>query len=263
MSSKSAVVTNEKVEPEVERLTPFQYYHVDKTYSNQMKNRHLFAVTSYGTLNGKRYHLTATRNGETLDLSSSTAFFTIPSSDNAVDTVMINLNELKGKYAENDEIVITCAPINSCHTASAITASITIHVIDQTPTLALICSGADGEGTRTTKELVVGGDFLTGYNPADLCQQTSNTTFDPNTEWGFYTELKEKYIVTPVNGYAEFNKLNYEPFDILLLTDYPKASKSEAAATILDDMAALCDYRPLLSLKAHMVAKSPSKWAAK
>lgn len=263
MSSNSAVVTNENVEPQVERLTPFQYYHVDKTYSNQMKGRHLFAVTSYGTLNGKRYHLTATRNGETLDLSSSTAFFTIPSSDNAVDTVMIDLNELKNKYAEGDEIVITCAPINSCHNASAITASITIHVIDQTPTLALICSGADGEGTRDTKTLVVGGDFLTGYNKADLCQQTGNKTFDPNTEWGFYTELKKKYIVTPVNGYAEFNKLNYEPFDILLLTDYPKASKSEAAATILDDMAALCDYRPLLSLKAHMVAKSPSKWAAK
>ena len=263
MSSNSAVVTNENVEPEVERLTPFQYYHVDKTYSNQMKNRHLFAVTSYGTLNDKRYHLTATRNGDPLDLSSSTAFFTIPSSDNAVDTVMIDLNELKGKYSAKDEIVITCAPINSCNAASAITASITIHVIDQTPTLALICSGADGEGTRVTKELVVGGDFLTGYNKADLCQQTSGTTFDPNEEWGFYTELKENYIVTPVNGYAEFNKLNYEPFDILLLTDYPKASKSEAAATILDDMAALCDYRPLLSLKAHMVAKSPSKWAAK
>ena len=263
MSLNSAVVTNENVEPEVERLTPFQYYHVDKTYSDQMKDRHLFAVKSYGILNGKRYHLTATRNGETLDLSSSTAFFTIPSKDNTVDTVMIDLNELKGKYSKDDEIVITCAPINNCHQASVITSTITIHVIDQTPTLALICSGAEGEGTRETTNLVVGGDFLTGYNKADLCQQTGAKTFDPNTEWGFYTELKKKYIVTPVNGYAEFNKLNYEPFDILLLTDYPKASKSEAAATILDDMAALCDYRPLLSLKAHMVAKSPSKWAAK
>lgn len=263
MSLNSAVVTNENVEPQVERLTPFQYYHVDKTYSDQMKNRHLFAVTSYGTLNGKRYHLTATKNGAPLNLSSSNAFFTIPSSDNAVDTVMINLNELKEKYSANDEIVITCAPINSCNNASAITASITIHVIGDKPTLALICSGAEGEGTRETANLVVGGDFLTGYNKADLCQQTGAKTFDANTEWGFYTELKEKYIVTPVNGYAEFNKLNYEPFDILLLTDYPKASKSEAAATILDDMAALCDYRPLLSLKAHMVAKTPSKWAAK
>ena len=257
MSSNSAVVTNDNVEPKVERLTPFQYYHVNKDYSNQMKNRHLFAVTSYGTYEGKRYHLTATRNGEALNLSSSTAFFTIPSSDNAVDTVMINLNELKNKYAEGDEIVITCAPINSCNTASAITASITIHVIGDKPTLALICSGANGDGTRDTKELVVGGDFLTGYNKADLCKQTSNTTFDPNIEWGFYTELKKNYIVVPVNGYAEFNKLNYEPFDILLLTDYPKSSKSEAAQKVIDDMAELCDYRPLLSFKTHFQS---DKW---
>ena len=260
MSSNSAVVTNENPEPKVERLTPFQYYHVDKTYSNQMKDRHLFAVTSYGTLDGKRYHLTATRNGETLDLSSSTAFFTIPSSDNAVDTVMIDLNKLKGKYSANDEIVITCAPINNCNQVSAITSSITIHVIGQTPTLALICSGANGDGTRETDKLVEGGDFLTGYNPADLCQQTGNQTFDPNTEWGFYTLLKEDYIVTPVNGYAQFNKLNYEPFDILLLTDYPKSSKSEAAQKIIDDMAELCDYRPLLSFKTHFQS---DKWKDK
>lgn len=260
MSSNSAVVTNENPEPKVERLTPFQYYHVDKDYSNQMKDRHLFAVTSYGTLDGKRYHLTATRNGDALVLSSSTAFFTTQSSDNAVDTVMIDLNELKGKYSANDEIVITCAPINNCNQVSTITSSITIHVIGQTPTLALICSGANGDGTRETDKLVVGGDFLTGYNKADLCQQTGNQTFDPNTEWGFYTLLKEDYIVTPVNGYAQFNKLNYEPFDILLLTDYPKSSKSEAAQKIIDDMAELCDYRPLLSFKTHFQS---DKWKDK
>ncbi len=260
MSSNSAVVTNENPEPKVERLTPFQYYHVDKDYSNQMKDRHLFAVTSYGTLDGKRYHLTATRNGEAPDLSSLTAFFTIPSSDNAVDTVMIDLNELKGKYSANDEIVITCAPINNCNQVSTITSSITIHVIDQTPTLALICSGANGDGTRDTEKLVVGGDFLTGYNKADLCQQTGNKTFDPNTEWGFYEALQDSFIVTPVNGYAQFNKLNYEPFDILLLTDYPKSSKSEAAQKIIDDMAELCDYRPLLSFKTHFQS---DKWKDK
>lgn len=260
MSSNSAVVTNENPEPKVERLTPFQYYHVDKDYSDQMKDRHLFAVTSYGTLDGKRYHLTATRNGETLVLSSSTAFFTIPSSDNAVDTVMIDLDALTGKYEEGDEIVITCAPINNCNQVSTITSSITIHVIGQTPTLALICSGANGDGTRETDKLVVGGDFLTGYNKADLCQQTGNQTFNPNIEWGFYTLLKEDYIVTPVNGYAQFNKLNYEPFDILLLTDYPKSSKSEAAQKIIDDMAELCDYRPLLSFKTHFQS---DKWKDK
>ena len=270
MSSNSAVVTNKNVEPEVERLTPFQYYHVNKTYSNQMKDRHLFAVKSYGMLDGKRYHLTATRNGEALNLSSSTAFFTIPSKDNTVDTVMIDLNKLKDKYNEGDKIVITCAPINSCNEVSPITSSITLYVIGSTPTLALICSGANGDGTRETDKLVVGGDFLTGYNKADLCQQTGNTTFDPKTEWGFYTELKKEYIVTPVNGYAHFNKLNYEPFDILLLTDYPKSSKSEAAQKVIDDMAELCDYRPLLSFKTHFRyvtnkwdINKYTKWAAK
>ena len=260
VSTDSAVVTNENLEPKVERLTPFQYYHADKNYSAQMKDRHLFAVTSYGTYEGKRYHLTATRNGETVDVSTSTAFSVITSQDNVVDTVMIDLNHLKGKYSEGDEIVITCTAVNSCNELSVINNSITIHVIDKTPVLALICSGAkaDGTGTRVTAELTVGGDFLTGYNPADLCQQTSNTTFDPNTEWGFYTELKKNYIVVPVNGYAQFNKLNYEPFDVLLLTDYPKSSHSEAAQKIIDDMAELCDYRPLLSFKTHFQS---ANWA--
>ena len=260
VSTNSAVVTNENQEPKVERLTPFQYYHADKNYSAQMKDRHLFAVTSYGTYEGKRYHLTATRNGETVDVSTSTAFSVITSQDNVVDTVMIDLNQLKGKYSEGDEIVITCTAVNSCNELSVINNSITIHVIDKTPVLALICSGAkaDGTGTRVTAELTVGGDFLTGYNPADLCQQTTHTTFDPNTEWGFYTELKKNYIVVPVNGYAQFNKLNYEPFDVLLLTDYPKSSHSEVAQKIIDDMAELCDYRPLLSFKTHFQS---ANWA--
>ena len=178
---------------------------------------------------------------------------------------MIDLNKLSGKYSEGDELVLTCAAVDCSGKVSTVYKDeITIHVIGATPTLALICSGTDiAAGTRDTKKLTVGGDFLTGYNKADLCEQTGNTSFDANTEWGLYTRLKENYIVTPVNGYAVFNKLNYEPFDILLLTDYPKASKSDAAATVLDDMAALCDYRPMLSFKAHMVAKSPSKWAAK
>ncbi|MEE1253465.1 MAG: InlB B-repeat-containing protein [Paludibacteraceae bacterium] len=253
-STNKAVITNDNSEPSVERLAPFQYYHVDKTYSDQMKDRHLFAVKSYGRLdNGKRYQLSATRNGSPWDISTSTSFFVITSADNAVDTIMLDLNQMKGKFTEGDNIVITCNPVNSCNALSTISESITIKVIDQTPTLALICSGAkaDGSGTRTTDQMTVGGDFLTGYNPADLCQQTENRAFDATKEWGFYTVLKENYIVVPVNGYATFNKLNYEPFDILLLTDYPKTGHSEAAQKIIDDMSDLCDYRPLLSFKTH------------
>jgi len=254
MSTNSAVVTSESFDPSVERLVPFQYYHANKTYTDQMKMRHLFAVTSGGDYEGKRYYMTATRNGAPLDITTSTAFSVRTSIDNRVDSVMIDLNKLNGKFNAGDEIVLTCAAIADCGTISAVTENIEIHVIDNTPTLALICSGTNkSAGTRKTSELTVGGDFLTGYNKADLCQQTGNQSFDANTEWGLYTELKEHYIVTPVNGYAVFNKLNYEPFDILLLTDYPKASKSTEAALILDDMYELCDYRPMLSFKTHMV----------
>ena len=267
-STNSAVVTSETTEPEVERLVPFHYYHVDKTYTAQMKDRHLFSVkgsAAYGST-GKNFKLTMSRNGEAeTDMTTAASIWVKRSDDGQVDTVMIDLNKLSGKYSEGDELVLTCAAVDCSGNVSAVYKDeITINVIGATPTLALICSGSNkASGTRKTSELTVGGDFLTGYNVADLCQQTGNTSFDANTEWGLYTRLKENYIVTPVNGYAVFNKLNYEPFDILLLTDYPKASKSDAAATVLDDMADLCDYRPMLSFKAHMVAKSPSKWAAK
>ena len=268
VSSNNATITSETVEPEVERLVPFQYYHVDKTYSNFMKMRHLFTVkgsAAYGST-GKNFKMELSKNGTAAtDVTTSNAFSVVKSADNTVDTVMIDLNKLNGKYAEDDELVFTCKAIDcSGNVSDVYKNTITMRVIGATPTLALICSGSSkAGGTRKTGELTVGGDFLTGYNVADLCQQTGNTSFDANTEWGLYTDLKAHYIVTPVNGYAVFNKLNYEPFDILLLTDYPKASKSDAAKDVLDDMAALCDYRPMLSFKTHMVAKSPSKWAAK
>ena len=271
MSSNSVNITSDNTEPEVTRLTPFQYYHVDSVYraTSIMRYRHLFTVkgsTAYGST-GKNFKMELSRNGgDAVDVTTQSSIIVTHSADNTVDTVLLDLNALDGKYTENDELVLTCKAI-ACGGAVSETykESITVYVINKTkPTLALICSGSNkASGTRKTSELTVGGDFLTGYNVADLCQQTGNTSFDANTEWGLYTRLKENYIVTPVNGYAVFNKLNYEPFDILLLTDYPKASKSDAAATVLDDMADLCDYRPMLSFKAHMVAKQPSKWAAK
>ncbi|MBQ2540060.1 MAG: hypothetical protein II551_00265, partial [Paludibacteraceae bacterium] len=262
-SSNSATVTSVTAEPEVERLTPFQYYHLDSVYheTSIMRYRHLFTIKNSGTtLEGKHFKMELSRNGSAAtDVTTSNAFVM------SADTVLLDLNKMYGKYALNDELVLTCKAADCEGNISNIYKdSITIHVINKNiPTLALICSGANGDGTRKTSNLVVGGDFLTGYNKADLCVQTGNTSFDKTQEWVLYTRLKENYIVTPVNGYAEFNKLNYEPFDILFLTDYPKASKSDAAATILDDMADLCDYRPLFTFKTHMVHKSPSKWAAK
>ena len=272
-STNSAIVTSETTEPEVERLVPFQYYHVNKTYSDQMKMRHLFAVKNSGKLDGKSFKMYVSRNGgAATDVTNSAALEVWSSADGRVDTVKVNLNELSGKYSENEEVVYTCKAIDCSGNVSEVYKNtITMRVIGATPTLALICSGSSkAEGTRKTGELTVGGDFLTGYNVADLCQQTGNTSFDGNTEWGLYTDLKANYIVTPVNGYAVFNKLNYEPFDILLLTDYPKSSKSEAAQKVIDDMAELCDYRPLLSFKTHFRYETDkwdinkyTKWVAK
>ena len=251
-STNSANITNSIAEPQVSHLAPFQYYHVDKTYTDQMKMRHLFLVHSYGAYEGKHYYLTATRNGSALDISSYTAFTAFPSSDNSHDTVMVDLNQLSGKFAEGDEIVITCAAISNCNTVSSITDDIIIHVINQTPTLALIVSGAGD---------AVGGDFLTGYKERDLQEQTGAKSW--SGEWPLYTYLKSRYNVTPVNGFATFNKFNYEPFDIALLTDFPKASVGTAAKQVLDNMSELCDFRPLLSFKTHMVQDGYPKWRTK
>ena len=140
-----------------------------------------------------------------------------------VDTVMINLNLLVDKgLAAGDEVRFVCSAI-ACGGISPVNEDIILKVIDQTPTLAFICSGADGDGTRNKKNFKYNGDFLTGYNKADLCLQTGGTSFDKEKELPLYTELKEHYLISPVNGYAPFNLLNYEPFDLLLLTDYPKA----------------------------------------
>ena len=249
-SSNKVTVTSDSGDPVVERLTPFQYYHAGKTYTEQMKMRHLFAVKNSGTsAAGKPFDMKLSKNGGAATDVTSEDMFVM----NA-DTVLLDLNKMSGKgYNAGDELELTCSAIECSGAVSATyTNTITIHVIDDKPTLALICSGVKSDGT---------GDFLTGYEPKNLLQQTGKSSY--SGEWSMYTKLKTVYNVTPVNGYANFNKLNYEPFDILFLTDFPKASTNATTQTILDDMADLCDYRPLFTFKTHMVAKSPSKWAAK
>ena len=253
-STNSAVVTSETTEPEVERLVPFQYYHVDKTYSDQMKMRHLFAVKNSGTKDGKHFKMYVSRDGgAATDVTSSNALVVWPNGDGHVDTVMVDLNKLSGKYSENDELVFTCKAIDCEGNVSDVYKNtITMNVIGATPTLALILNGKDSK---------VGGDFLEDYEPKNLQEQTGSKAW--SGEWPMYTDLKTEYNVTPVNGYAPFNKLNYEPFDIIFLTDFPKASKSDATKTLLDDMYELVDFRPMFSFKTHMLWKSPSKWASK
>ena len=268
-STNSAIVTSETTEPEVERLVPFQYYHVDKTYSDQMKMRHLFAVKNSGTLDGKHFKMYVSRNGgAATDVTSSAALVVEPNRDGQhIDTVMVDLNKLSGKYSENDEVVYTCKAIDcSGNVSDVYKNTITMRVIDATPTLALIISSDS-----------VGDDFFR-YKAKNLQEQTGGSAW--SGEWPLYTYLKTRYNITPVNGYADFYKYNYEPFDILLLTDFPKTKpygnpkndnqkkQNTLARKALDDMADLCDFRPLLSFKTHMVQEETdlghvSKWQAK
>jgi len=268
-STNSAIVTSETTEPEVERLVPFQYYHVDKTYSDQMKMRHLFAVKNSGTLDGKHFKMYVSRNGgAATDVTSSAALVVVPNRDGQhIDTVMVDLNELIHKYSENDEVVYTCKAIDcSGNVSDVYKNTITMRVIDATPTLALIISSDS-----------VGDDFFR-YKAKNLQEQTGGSAW--SGEWPLYTYLKTRYNITPVNGYADFYKYNYEPFDILLLTDFPKTKpygnpkndnqkkQNTLARKALDDMADLCDFRPLLSFKTHMVQEETdlghvSKWQAK
>ena len=271
-STNKAVITNTVDEPTVERLVPFQYYHEDKEYSAQMKDRHLFAVHSQGTLDDKPYSMTATRVSDGADVLSIVegALWVKLGTGAGVgtDTVMIDLNLLIDKgLAAGDEVRFVCSAI-ACGGISPVNNDIILKVIDQTPTLAIICSGANGDGTRGKANYVLHGDFLTGYNKADLCLQTGGTTFDNTQELPLYTALKAHYRITPVNGYAPFKLLNYEPFDLLLLTDFPKTklnsdSRTAQATNKMDSMYVLVDYRPMLSFKTHMVAKIPSSWAVK
>ena len=271
-STNKAVITNTVDEPTVERLVPFQYYHEDKEYSAQMKDRHLFAVQSQGTLDDKPYSMTATRVSDDADVLSIVegALWVKQGTGAGVgtDTVMIDLNLLIDQgLAAGDEVRFVCSAI-ACGGISPVNNDIILKVIDQTPTLAIICSGANGDGTRDKANYVLHGDFLTGYNKADLCLQTGGTSFDNTQELPLYTALKAHYRITPVNGYAPFKLLNYEPFDLLLLTDFPKTklnsdSRTAQATNKMDSMYVLVDYRPMLSFKTHMVAKTPSSWAVK
>lgn len=273
-STNKAIITNTVDEPTVERLVPFQYYHEDKEYSAQMKDRHLFAVHSQGTYEGKSYSMTATRVSDGADVLSIVkgALWVKPGTGAGVgtDTVMIDLNLLIDQgLAAGDEVRFVCSAI-ACGGISPVNNDIILKVIDQTPTLAIICSGANGDGTRAKKNYVLHGDFLTGYNKADLCLQTGGTTFDNTQELPLYTALKAHYRITPVNGYAPFKLLNYEPFDLLLLTDFPKTKlgkdsdpRTAQATNKMDSMYVLVDYRPMLSFKTHMVVKTPSSWAVK
>ncbi len=278
-ANTAKITSNADITPEVVALTRFQYYRPEHTYTDNADTRHLFAYKSAGEdskacqIKAVIKHATKTAEKpdaeitdrsflQTTDTPDENGRYTVTASLNAISTDIDNL------LTAGDTIVVTLTPYDNCGTlATAYAQSLNIYITNK-PALAFIISGADSY-TRDNKKHKLHGDFLTGINKADLCKQSGSkwAESDQGTELPLYTALKNEFEVVPVNGYATFNLLNYEPFDIVMLTDFPKTDAinkdTHPAYGVLDSLAYIVDYRPMFSLKGHMAKKELTQWGTK
>lgn len=278
-ANTAKITSNADITPEVVALTRFQYYRPEHTYTDNADTRHLFAYKSAGEdskacqIKAVIKHATKTAEKpdaeitdrsflQTTDTPDENGRYTVTASLNAISTDIDNL------LTAGDTIVVTLTPYDNCGTlATAYAQSLNIYITNK-PALAFIISGADSY-TRDNKKHKLHGDFLTGINKADLCKQSGSkwAESDQGTELPLYTALKNEFEVVPVNGYATFNLLNYEPFDIVMLTDFPKTDAinkdTHPAYGVLDSLAYIVDYRPMFSLKGHMAKKELTQWRTK
>lgn len=267
------ITSNESATPEVVRLSPFLFYRPGHTYPAEQTARHLFAYKSAGN-DSKACRLSAVckRNGIRTEITDTDLTFLQTSDTPDAQgryTVTTSLNDIPTSlgWQAGDTIIVTLTPYDNCDELSpAYADSIAIRIINR-PALAFIISGAD-QLTRDKEKLKLHGHFLTGINKADLCKQTERKWVDTdiNTELPLYTAIKQYFEVVPVNGYAYFNILNYEPFDIIVLTDFVRTGIGKEGKTIvpeIDSLAQLVDYRPMLSLKSYMAKKEFPTWKEK
>lgn len=274
-SENTAHITTSQAEPEVVRLAPFQFYRPKHTYPAEQATRHLFSYKSADT-DASKCALTAARkrSGEQpadiaeADLRTFIAVSATPDS-RGYYTVTADLNSVPTSLGlqAGDTLALTLTPFDNCGSLStAYAEQIDIRIVSK-PALAFIISGAD-QLTRDKAKFKLHGDFLTGINRADLYKQSAKNWEDAdlNTPLPLYTAIQKEFEVVPVNGYADFNLYNYEPFDILLLTDFVRTgigSKGSTIVTVIDSLAKLVDYRPMFSLKAHMAKKEFPTWKTK
>lgn len=279
-TSNTFTVTDESAQPVVTRLTPFQYYRYGCRYTQASDNRyrHLFNVVSQGTHTEqdgtkRRWYPYARRikgDGQTDDRYLTNVTGWVISDPENEHMVLLDLQTLASRNAGSgflvpgDKVVISVRPVDACDNYSEAAADSIILTVtaEDTRAVAYIVSGGSGSTVK------LGGHFLTGYNHNDLMLLTGKNTWsktDPDPLW-YAIDTCKQYVVTPVNGYAPFNKYNYEPFDLIVLTDFPKTDKSEgglSSATYLNDLAQLVDVKPFLSLKAHIAKAGMGQWMDK
>ena len=278
-------VTITKEEPEsveIKRLTPFHYYRQGCDYTGDTDHpiRHLFLVDSkrLTPAEGQAAYTIRLRkkanDGTTSEITGiETSGWLYPNGD----TLMMDLQQFpasmvtswakEDKGTPGDTLVISLVPLNSCDEydeAKSVSIDIIVTEKDRR-TLAFIVSGCDPT-SATPYEPVLGGDFFADINKRNLWLRTGKDTWDENTDGVLWGGLRASntFIPTAVNGYAEFDIFNYEPFDIIMLSDYVRTNATgNAGYAYFDKLAQLVDYRPILSLKSHMSRPELTSWRAK
>ncbi len=276
--SDTATITSTVNTPTVNRLTRFQYYRVGHTYSSVSNARHLFAYKSAEAGNERNAQLSATIiRGTTRTELTDLSFLTTSATANAAGLYEVSttcnesLRTLDSQLQSGDTLRIKLTPYDNCNELAPDYAdSLDIYIVSK-PSLAFIVSGAN-EYTREQSKYVAGGDFIDGVNPANLCIQSGKAWADADkaTVLPLYQTLCDSFVTVPVNGYADFDSLNYEPFDLVFLTDFVKtdiSSKNSEQRTkgnaAINNLGRLVDYRPMFSTKGFMAKTDFTIWKDK
>ncbi|MCI7575224.1 MAG: InlB B-repeat-containing protein [Bacteroidales bacterium] len=265
-TSNKAVIASTVTSPDIKAFSPFRTYQITRREVDGVPVRPYSADTHYPLFTLKptvpddgtklcRFTLVV-RNGNNVRYTIST-----PTDNDELDwirrdfirdgTIHIGANYPKlGEWIRNynkshtdnpfvvgDTIWLTAHPLNACGEYDMdVTATIPIKLTDKF-SIAYIITGPDG------------GSFY----------EVTEGNLD-----AFYQNFRDEsdYEITPVNAYAPYDYYYYEPYDLVILTDYPKATGDNAKPKRVNALADLVDKKPILSFKAHMAAKELDKWKA-
>lgn len=262
MSVNSAKVTSTVVKPVVEKKAPHRNYQIaNRTLRPYTSATHypLFDVTPTPTnaYEGQTwepsYTIHATGTGK---ITAGKANIDWVRKDTIKgDTITLGADYEKlgtwlSKYhrtaAVGDTIMLTMRAVNACNQPDDATADSIPIILTDKYSLAYIVRGKTIK--NSDNKYTIYRDF---YKDVDT----------ENLKDNLYIKLCKQYNVTPVNAYATYSYANYEPYDLLLLTDYPNATGGEKQTEYVNALADLVDRKPILSLKAHMSALP--KWSDK
>ena len=262
MSVNSAKVTSTVVKPVVEKKAPHRNYQIaNRTLRPYTSATHypLFDVTPTPTnaYEGQTWHPSYTIHATgTGNITAGTAAIDWVREDaKKGDTITLGANyealrTWLGTYhktaAVGDTIMLTVRAVNACNQPDNATADSIPIILTDKYSLAYIVRGKTIK--NSDNKYTIYRDF---YKDVDT----------ENLKDNLYIKLCKQYNVTPVNAYATYSYANYEPYDLLLLTDYPNATGGEKQTEYVNALADLVDRKPILSLKAHMSALP--KWSDK